>query len=162
MIRGVGLIVVAVYAGLIGWLFSLQPRTVTEAIGSVAAGIGAYSIDTAAFADGVAYFRREQFVEARAAFSRADPAARDARTQFYVAYSYYRQGWHHAYRDDGLYREGLIAVDRALGLAPGGRLIIEDGDLQMHSADELKAALADGLNVDASDFNPLRLFETRK
>jgi hypothetical protein len=162
LIRAVGLVVVAVYAGLIGWLFALQPKTVAEAVGGVAAGVGAYSIDAQAFADGVAYFHRDQFVEARAAFSRADPAARDARIQFYIAYTFYRQGWHRSHHDDELYRQGLIAVERAITLAPGGRLVVDDGDLRMHSADELKAELEAGLRVDASDFNPLRVFETRK
>ena len=41
--RVIGLVLVTVYAGAIGWLFALQPKTVTEAIGSVAAGVGAYS-----------------------------------------------------------------------------------------------------------------------
>ena len=119
-------------------------------------------IDAQAFADGVAYFERDRFIEARAAFSRADPAMRDARTQFYVAYTFYRQGWHRTHRDDELYRHGLIAVEHAIALAPGGRLVVDDGNVQMHSADELKAALEAGLNVDASDFNPLRVFEARK
>ena len=60
------------------------------------------------------------------AFARTDPAERDARTQFYIAYSYYRQGWGRLYHDDALYTEGLAAIDRALALAPGGRLVIED------------------------------------
>ncbi len=106
--------------------------------------------------------RRDQFVEARAAFARADPATRDARTQFYVAYSYYRQGWHRTHHDDELYRRGLEAVQHAIDLAPGGRLRVEDDNLQMHSADELKAELEAGVTTDASDFNPLRVFENRK
>jgi hypothetical protein len=162
LIRVIGLILAAVYAGLIGWFFASQPKTVTEAIGSVAAGVGAYSIDTEAFADGLRYFQHEQFSEARAAFSRADPARRDARTQFYVAYSFYRQGWHRTHRDDELYRHGLMAVEHAITLAPGGRLMVEDRNLQMHSADELKAELEAGLKVDAADFNPLRVFESPK
>jgi len=128
----------------------------------VAAGVGAYAIDAQAFADGLAFFRRDQFVEARAAFARADPATRDARTQFYVAYSYYRQGWHRTHHDDELYRRGLEAVQHAIDLAPGGRLRVEDDNLQMHSADELKAELEAGVTTDASDFNPLRVFENRK
>jgi hypothetical protein len=160
--RVIGLVLATVYAGLIGWLFASQPKTVTEAIGSVAAGVGAYSIDPQAFAEGMAYFERDRFPEARAAFSRADPARRDARTQFYVAYTFYRQGWHRTHHDDELYRQGLIAVEHASALAPGGRLIVEDANLQMHSTDELEAAFEAGLKVDASDFNPLRVFEARK
>jgi hypothetical protein len=162
LLRLTGLIVAAVYGGLIGWLFALQPKTVTEAIGSVAAGVGAYSIDEQAFADGVGYFQRDQFIEARAAFFRADPATRDARTQFYIAYCFYRQGWHRSHHDDELYRHGLAAVERAIALAPGRRVVVDDGNLAMRSADELKTELEAGLKIDASDFNPLRVFEARK
>ena len=162
LVRVGGLAIAAAYAGFIAWLFAAQPRTVTEAVGGVAAGLGVYSIDAQAFADGLAYFQQDQFAEARAAFMRADPAMRDARTQFYVAYSFYRQGWHRTRRDDELYRQGLAAVERAIAVAPGGRLIVDDRSLQMHSTDELKTELQAGLKLDASDFNPLRLFDRRK
>jgi hypothetical protein len=160
--RVAGLVLCAAYVSFIGWLFATQPKTIVEAVGGVAAGVGAYSVDAQAFADGLAYFRNDQFVEARAAFARADPATRDARTQFYVAYSFYREGWHRTHRDDRLYRQGLSAVDRAIALAPGGRLVVEDDNLLMHSADELRAELARGLVADASDLNPMRLLENRK
>ena len=160
--RVAGLVLVAGYASLLGWLYATQPRTMTEAIGGVAAGLGAYAIDSQAFADGLAYFRKDQFPEARAAFARADSATRDARTQFYVAYSFYRQGWHRTHRDDDLYQQGLAAVERAIALAPEGRLVVDDPNLQMRSADELKAELERGLAASASDLNPLLLFESRK
>ena len=160
--RAAGLVLVAGYASLLGWLFTTQPQTMAEAVGGVAAGLGAYTIDAQAFADGLAYFRKDQFPEARAAFARADPATRDARTQFYIAYSFYRQGWYRTHRDDALYREGLEAVDRAIALAPGGRLVIDDPNLQMRSADELKAEISRGLTTDLSDLNPMRVFESRK
>src|SRR5262245_15651965 len=160
--RAIGLVVVVAYAGLIAWLFASQPKTIAEAVGGVAAGIGAYSIDSQAFSDGLEFFRRDQFVEARAAFARADPAVRDARTQFYIAYSFYRQGWGRLYEDDALYREGLDAVNRAIALAPNGRLVVDDSDLRLHTADELKATLEAGLRIDASDFSPARVFRERK
>jgi hypothetical protein len=160
--RLAGLVITVVYAGLITWLFASQPRNVTEAVGGIAAGLGTYQIDAQAFADGLAFFRKNQFGEARAAWMRADAASRDARTQFYIGYSYYRQGWHRTHRDDLLYKEGLAAVDRAIALAPEGRLIVDDPDLKMRSADELRAELQAGLTRDAADFNPLRLFENRK
>lgn len=161
-IRAAGLVAAAAYASVIAWLFAAQPQTVTEAIGGVSATIGTYTIDEQAFDDGLAFFRNDQFVEARAAFTRADPAMRDARTQFYIAYSYYRQGWHRTHRDDVLYKQGLEVVDRAIALAPGGRLVVEDEGLQMRSADELRAELQAGLGRDLSDFNPLRVLESRK
>ena len=50
----------------------------------------------------------------------------------------------------------------AIALAPEGRLRVNDDTLQMKTADELKAELEAGLRTDASDFNPLRVFESRK
>jgi tetratricopeptide (TPR) repeat protein len=160
--RAAGLVLVVGYASFLGWLFAIQPKTMAEAVGGVAAGLGAYAVDSQAFSDGLSYFRNDQFAEARAAFARADPARRDARTQFYIAYSFYREGWHRTHRDDGLYQQGLAAVERAIEVAPGGRLVVDDANLQMHSADELKVELARGLGASVSDLNPLRLLESRK
>lgn len=162
VIRSAGLAFSLAYAALIGWLYAAQPATMAEMRGGLAASVGAYAIDAVAFDDGLRYFSRDQFVEARAAFERADPARRDPRTQFYIAYSYYRQGWHRTHHDDDLYRSGIDAVTRAIALAPGGRLVVNDSGLVMQTADELKAELEAGIRRDASDFNPLRLFETRK
>jgi hypothetical protein len=160
--RLIGVVAASTYAALIVWLFLAQPRTVSEAIGGLAAGVGAYAVDARAFEDGLVHFRADRFVEARAAFARADPATRDAFTQFYVAYSFYRQGWHRTHRDDELYREGVKAIDVAIALAPEHRLVVDDPALGMRSADELKAELERGLTTETSDLNPLRLFETRK
>src|SRR5437762_1213436 len=137
--RVLGLALAVVYAGFIGWLYARQPQTIAEVTGGLSAAIGAYRIDDRAFADGLRFFRNDQFVEARLAFARADPAVRDARTQFYVAYSYYRQGWGRLYHDDNLYAEGLAALNRAIALAPGGRLVVDDPNLKIHTAEELKA-----------------------
>jgi hypothetical protein len=150
------------YAALIGWLFIRQPQTVAQITGGLAATIGAYRVDDQAFADGLKFFRADQFIEARMAFARADPAIRDARTQFYIAYSYYRQGWGRLYRDDALYAEGLAAIERALALAPEGRLVVDDENLLMHSAEELKVELEAGQRRDVSDLNPMRLLRERK
>ena len=162
IVRSLGLVAVLIYGGIIGWLFTLQPRTVAEAVGGLSDQLGTYGVDAQAFADGLAFFRKDQFVEARAAFARADPASRDANTQFYIAYSYYRQGWYRTHRDDALYKEGLAHVERAIALAPDGRLVVNDANLQMRSGDELRAELQAGLTRDASDFNPLRLLQERK
>ena len=134
VVRGVGLAVVLGYAALIAWLFASQPRTVTEAVGGLSANLGTYRVDDQAFADGLTFFRNDQFVEARSAFARADPAARDAVTQFYLAYSCYRQGWHRTHHEDELYRRGLEHVERAIALSPGGRLVVDDADLAMRWA----------------------------
>jgi len=160
--RSIGLGLVIAYAALIGWLYARQPQTLAQVTGGLSAAAGAYTVDEQAFADALRFFRNDQFVEARLAFERADPAVRDARTQFYIAYSCYRQGWGRMYHDDSLYVEGLAAIDRAIALAPGGRLVVDDAALSMHTPEELKAELESGVRVDPSDFNPLRLFRTRK
>jgi tetratricopeptide (TPR) repeat protein len=162
IIRSAGLALAIVYASAIGWTYVRQPQTMAQVTGGIAAGIGAYRIDQQAFNDGLAFFRNDRFVEARAAFARADPAERDARSQFYIAYSYYRQGWGRVYSDDALFGEGLKHADKAIALAPSGRLVVEDTHLHMRSADELRAELQAGLQRDASDFNPLRLLRERK
>jgi hypothetical protein len=161
-IRVAGLVFTVLYAALIGWLFTRQPQTVAQITGGLASTIGAYSVDQPSLADGLRFFRNDQFVEARMAFARADPAIRDARTQFYIAYSYYRQGWGRLFHDDALYGEGLAAIDRAIALAPGGRLVVDDENLQMHTGEELKAELEAGRRREASDFNPMRVFRERK
>jgi hypothetical protein len=160
--RATGLALALTYAALVAWVYARQPQTMAQVTGGISAVIGSYRIDQQAFEDGVRFFRNDQFVEARMAFARADPAVRDARTQYYIAYSYYRQGWGRLYHDDALYREGLDAVNRAIALAPGGRLVVDDLGLQIRTADELKAEIEAGIRVDVSDLNPARLFRERK
>ena len=111
----------------------------------LSAVVGAYRVNEQAFADGLRFFRNDQFIEARMAFERADPAVRDARTQFYIAYSYYREGWGRLYHDDQLSTEGLLAIDRAKALAPDGRLVVDDADLRMHIAEERGARVGPAL-----------------
>jgi tetratricopeptide (TPR) repeat protein len=162
VVRIAGLAASTAYAAFVVWLYLSQPQTVAEVTGAVAAGAGVYSVDPQATADGLAFFQRDAFPEARAAFSRADPAMRDATTQFYIAYSYYREGWGRLYDDDRLFRQGIEAIDRAIALAPNHRLVVTDPAIEIHSADELKAELERGVTHDASDFNPLKVFRRRK
>ena len=160
--RAAGLALSILYALSIAWLYARQPRTIAEVTGSLTDAIGIYRIDAESFEDGRRFFANDQFVEARMAFARADPAFRDARTQFYIAYSYYRQGWGRLYHDDRLYVDGLAAVNRAIALAPAGRLVVDDPALKLHTAEELKAELQAGVERDPSDLNPLRVFRERK
>lgn len=161
-VRAAGLAGSVAYAAAIAWLYVTQPQNAAQVTGGLASIIGTYRIDAQAFQDGLQFFRRDQFVEARAAFARADPAERDATTQFYIAYAYYRQGWGRLYNDDVLFAKGMSAVDKSIAAAPGGRLVIDDSNLQMRSADELKAELQRGLTREADDYNPLRVFRGRK
>jgi hypothetical protein len=162
LLRVAGLVASAAYAAFIVSVYARQPRTVGQLASGVAASVGAYRVDPVNLADGLRFFHNEQFPEARAAFERADPARQDPTTQFYVAYSFYRQGWGRVYRDAALYRQGLEAVDRAIAAAPGGRLTVADASLGMHSADELRAELQRGTVRDLSDLNPMKVFEARK
>jgi hypothetical protein len=162
MIRALGVAVSAVYAAAIVWAYASQPQTRAEAIGGLASTLGAYRVDDQSFHEAVELFRQDRFSEARASFERADPAHRDARTQYYIAYSFYREGWRRFYSDDALYKQGLEAVNRAIALAPGQQLVVDDPQLVIHTGEELRGELERGLRTDASDFNPLRVFTPRK
>ena len=162
MVRSVGLGAVVLYASLIVLIYTRQPQTLAEIRGSVAAGIGVYHVDQQAFAEGLTLFHQDRFPAARAAFERADPALRDARTQFYIAYSFYREGWHHLYSDDRLFAEGLKAADKAVALDPQNLLKVEEAGLQLTTPRDLQAEIQAGLRKEPSDFNPLRLFDQRK
>jgi hypothetical protein len=162
LIRAAGLTATVAYAAIIAWLYARQPATIAQVTGGLQAAVGAYRVDAQAFNDGLQFFRKDQFVEARAAFARADPAGQDATTQFYIAYSYYREGWGRLYNSDALFTQGLAAIDKAIAIAPNGRIVVDDPNLQMHTGDELKAELQRGIERDVSDFNPLRVFRKRK
>jgi len=160
-IRLAGLAVTAVYGVFIVWVYAVQPRSLREVRGGVAASIGVYRIDTAAFDEGLRYFRTDRFAEARRAFARADPAQRDSRTQYYIAYAFFREGWGRVYADDALYRQAEVALQRALAAAPDGVVRVDDPDLALKSSDEMAEALARGLRRDVSDLNPLSMLEKR-
>lgn len=162
LIRAIGLGGSLVYAAFIAWLYVTGPATMAEVTGGVAAGFSAYKADEQSFQEGLGFFRADNFAAARAAFERSDPAKRDARVQFYVAYSFYRQGWGRVWNDDELFRQGLAALDRAVRADPSGRVAVADPDLGMTTSDELRAELEAGIRRDASDYNPLRLLRKRK
>ena len=161
-VRAAGLAICLVYAGAIVRVYVRQPVSLPEVAGSLTSSVGAYRIDQARFDAGLAFFRADQFVEARDAFAQADPARQDATVQFYVAYSYYRQGWGRLSHDDALYDAGLAALRRAVAAAPDGRVVVSDPGLQLHTADELEVELRAGMTRDWSDLNPLRVLRERK
>ena len=162
MVRAIGLAGSLIYAAFILWLFATGPRSLAEVTGGVAAGFNAYRIDEPAFEDGLRLFRADKFDAARAAFDRSDPAKRDSRVQFYVAYSYYRQGWGRLWNDDALFKKGIEAVDRATRASADGRVAVSDDNLGMKSSDELRAELEAGIRRDSADYNPLRVMRSRK
>lgn len=160
--RAAGLAGSFLYACFIVWLYATAPASIAEVTGGVAAGFNAYSADEASFQEGLRLFRQDSFEAARTAFDRSDPAKRDARVQFYVAYSYYRQGWGRLWNDDALFRKGVEALDRAVKADASGRVTVADQGLGMTTSDELRAELEAGLRRDASDYNPLRVMRKRK
>jgi len=145
---------------LIGFVYGTQPRSFAEIGTKGQVVLGTYAVDQAAFDEGLAYFKRDEFPSARAAFDRADPEKRDARTQFYIAYSYYRQGWGRVSNDDALFTSGLESVNRAIAADPAYRAA--DASLLIKTPAELKNELQEGLKVTADDFNPLKLVRERK
>ena len=125
-IQIIGVLLAALYGAFIVFLYAAEPRSLEEIStkaqsaveNSVSKGqiiIGIYEIDQAKFNQGLAAFRADNFVLARDSFERADPEKRDPNTQFYIAYSYYRQGWGRVTNDDVLFKLGLDAVVGDLG-----------------------------------------------
>jgi hypothetical protein len=157
-----GIIWTLVYASIIVWIYATEPRSFKEVATNSQVATGIYEINQERFNSGLALFRRDQFRAARDEWTGADPAQRDPRTQFYIAYAFYREGWGRVYYDDALFKQGLEAVNRAISLAPNGTLIVDDPDLQMHTAAELKTELEQGTETSWKDLNPLKLFRKRK
>ncbi len=150
-----------VYAAAIVRVYVRQPVTLPEIAGSLTSSVGAYHIDKARFEAGLAFFRKDQFVEARDAFAQADPARQDATVQFYIAYAFLRQGWGRVYSDDGLYKAGQATLAHARSLTPNNSLVVDDPNLRLHSAEEVAAEFERGLTRDLSDLNPIGVFRER-
>jgi len=161
-IQVVGLGFTVVYAAFIVWIYATEPRTFKDVTAGAEVVAGTYEINQQQFNSALSLFRREQFRAARVEWQQADPAQRDARTQFYIGYSFYREGWGRIYFDQELFKEGVEAVNRAIDLSSAGTLTIDDPDLNMHTAAELKAELEQGLERNWSDVNPLKVLRTRK
>lgn len=159
-----GLALTILYAAFIIWIYATEPRTLREVATGAQLAAGTYQIDQEKFLAGLALFHREQFRAARDEWQRADPAQNDARTQFYIAYSFYREGWGRVYNDDDLFRQGLEKINRAIALS-GQPLSIsssEDPNLQIQTAAELKAELEQGIERSWGDANPLKVLRKRK
>jgi tetratricopeptide (TPR) repeat protein len=157
----IGLALSAIYAALIIWIYATEPRSFREVATGAQVAAGTYQVDQEKFNAGLELFRREQFRAARDEWQRADPAQTDPRTQFYIAYSFYREGWGRVYYDQELFKRGLETVNRAIALS-SAPLSIDDPNLQMHTAAELKAELEQGMEGTLSDLNPLKVMRQRK
>ena len=170
-IQILGIAITAVYGAFVVFLYAAEPRSLgevtTKAISAVESTVnkgqvltGTYEIDEAAFGQGLAAFRADNFVLARDRFERADPEKRDANTQFYIAYSYYRQGWGRVSNDDALFRSGLEVLQRVPAIDRD--FSTKDPDLKLRTSAELRNEFEEGLKVTADDFNPFRLVRERK
>ena len=170
-IQILGLALTIVYGAFVIFLYAAEPRSIEEISSKAKTTIedavtkgqvmtGTYEVDQTMFAQGLAAFRQDNFIGARDLFSRADPEKRDARTQYYIAYSFYRQGWGRISNDDALFKQAMESVDRVTMLDRNFRS--DDPDLKLRSPAELKSELQEGMQVTADDFNPMRLVRERK
>src|ERR687886_296694 len=114
LIPALGVAWTLIYAAFVVWLYATAPKSVAEVATHASVAAGTYEVDRARFDAARELFLREQYA-----------AARDARTQFYVADSFYRPGWGRVYSDDELFRQGLDAVNRAIALSPDAALNID-------------------------------------
>ena len=74
----------------------------------------------------------------------------------------YREGWGRVYFDQNLIKQGLEAVNRAISLASNGSITVDDPNLQMRTAAELKAELEQAMEQSWGDVNPFKVLRTRK
>lgn len=162
VIQITGLALTIAYAAFIIWIYATEPRTFKEVATSAEVATGTYQINREKFDAGHALFLREQFRAARDEWKLADPAQGDARTQFYIAYSFYREGWGRVYNDQDLFKRGLEAASLAANLAATAPLTVDDPNLNMHTIAELKTELEQGVERSWSDVNPLKVLRTRK
>jgi hypothetical protein len=162
VIQVTGLALTIAYAAFIIWIYATEPRTFKDVATGAEVAAGTYQINQEKFDAGRSLFLREQFRAARDEWQLADPAQGDARTQFYIAYSFYREGWGRVYYDQDLFKQGLEAANRAANLASTAQLTIDDSNLKMHTIPELRVELEQGLERTWSDVNPLKVLRTRK
>lgn len=160
-----------VFGFLIVWLYWAAPKSLEEVSVKAQATIenvttkaqvitNTYEVDAAKFNEGLQAFRADNFILARDLFQRADPERRDAKTQFYIAYSFYRQGFGKISNDDELFKQGLEEVNRVIALDKDFKS--DDANLQLKNPIELKNEFEEGLRITASDFNPFKLMRERK
>ena len=161
IVQIIGLVLSVVYAAFIIWIYATEPRSFREVATGAQVAAGTYQVDQEKFTAGLALFRREQFRAARDEWQRADPAQSDPRTQFYIAYAFYREGWGRVYNDDALFKQGVEKVNRAIELS-AQPFTVDDPDLQLRTAAELKAELEQGTERSWGDVNPLKVLNKRK
>ena len=170
-IQMAGIFLAAIYAAFIVWIYAVEPKSLEELPSKAQTTIenattkaqvitNTYEVDREKFNDGLQAFRKDNFIVARDNFLRADPERRDAKTQFYIAYSYYRQGFGKVYNDDELFKKGSAETDKVTAIDKSFKS--DDGDLKMKTPAELKNEFEEGLKFTAADFNPFKVLRERK
>ena len=168
----IGIVLSTLFGGFIVFLYATAPKSLEELTRKASAAVsktintgevltGTYQIDEKKFESGLNYFRANDFPSSRALFDEADPEKRDGKTQFYIAYSYYRQGWGRFSNDDELFKKGVEPAKRAQELLGGG-FVSDDADLKLKTPAALLNELEEGLRITSDDFNPLRAMDERK
>ncbi|MDH3494358.1 MAG: hypothetical protein OEM82_12460 [Acidobacteriota bacterium] len=166
-----GLALTAFYGLFVVWIYWAAPKdlseistkareSVTKAASTASVVTNTYSIDKVKFQEGIAAFRSENFIVARDRFSKSDPEKRDASVQYYIAYSFYRQGWGRFSNDDELFKAGLEQLETVNRV--DGDFRSNDPDLKLSRPVELENELKEGLRLTAGDFNPLKVIRERK
>ncbi len=160
-----------IFSVFVAWLYWAEPKslaevsvkakkTVEQATTKAQVITNTYEVDREKIDEGLRAFRQDNFIVARDEFEKADPERRDAKTQFYIAYSYYRQGWGRISNDDELFKKGLEQVDYVIKIDDDFKA--DDADLKLQNPVELKNEFEEGLKVTASDFNPFKIVRERK
>lgn len=166
-----GIALTAFYGLFVAWIYIAEPKTLTElptkaqetiekATTTAQVITNTYEVDRTKFNEGLTAFRSDNFVVARDSFAKADTENRDAKTQYYIAYSFYRQGFGKVSNDDELFKKGLEQVNKVIQLDKNFKS--DDANLQLKTPAELKNEFEEGLKVTPSDFNPLKVFRERK
>ncbi len=170
-IQILSVVLTLVYGISVAWLYWAAPKNLEEVSSKARDTIesatmkakvvtNTYEVDREKFDEGLKAFRNENFILARDLFERADKEKLDSRTQFYIAYSYYRQGWGRFSNDDELFQKGLGSVNRVTRLDENFKT--DDTDLKLSTPVELKNELEQGLRITADDFNPFKFTRERK
>ena len=170
-IQILGILLTLFYTFFVAWLYWAEPKnleevttkakeTVEKATSTAQVITNTYEIDQEKFNEGVRAFKLDKFVLARDLFERADKEKLDAKTQFYIAYTFYRQGWGRFSNDDELFQKGLKQINFVQKLDEDFKS--SDGNLKLRTPVELKDELEEGLKVTASDFSPWKFARERK
>jgi isopenicillin N synthase-like dioxygenase len=148
---------ITIFGAFIVWLYVSEPKSLIEVATKATVTVGTYEVNKAKFDEGLSQFQTENYTVARDFFNQADTEKRDDKTQFYIAYSFYRQGFGKVYSDNNLYKQGLEIASKL-----NQNFKSDDANLQMKTPAELKNELEEGLKVTASDFNPMKVLRERK